>query len=124
MENVNQSVADQLRACCRRLPAQQQQQLLDFAEFLLARIEPEVCREVSKTPLDIPRPIEETVLQSVKRLRASYPMLDEATLLQPVAALMTAYVVKGRAASTVVDDLEQLFKDGYSDWQQACETHD
>jgi len=116
---VKPSTADQLRACCRRLPAQQQQQLLDFAEFLLSRVKPQSVQEVSETPLDILRPDEETVLKSVKRLRASYPMLDEAILLHPVSALITAHVIKGRAAVEVIDELEQLFKDSYHSWLQA-----
>jgi len=74
---------------------------------------------VSETPLDIPRPAQETVLKSVKRLHTSYSMLSQDILLHPVSALVTSHLVKGRAAVEVIDELEQLFRDSYSDWLQS-----
>jgi len=115
---VKKPIDEQLQTCCRRLPAAQQQQLLDFAEFLLARVEP-AMQPVDQVRQNIPRPAEESVLNAVKRLRASFPMLNEAILLHPVSALVTAHVTKGRNAQAVIDDLEQLFEDSHKHWLQS-----
>lgn len=115
---VSRSVLDQLRDCARQLPAEQQRQVLDFAAFLLSRQEPDKTATVPTTPLDIPRPPDETVLQAVKRLRAGYPMLDQAILLHPVSALVTGHVLKGQAASDAIDELENVFRESYQHWLQ------
>jgi len=100
-----------LREILDLLPAQQAEQLLEYAEFLAARhagTEPEVS-----DPLDIPRPNEETVVRAIKRLRETYPMLDPAKLLNETSVLMTQHVMQGRDAVEVIDELEIVFRRHY-----------
>ncbi len=94
----------------RRLPKAQAGQLLEFAEFLVARHAP---AETATEPLAIPRPVEENVIKAVKRLSATYPMLDRVKLLDEASHLMTQHVMQGRAASKVIDELEVLFRRHY-----------
>ena len=99
-----------LREILERLPDEQARQLLDYAEFLLARHGRE---EALPEPLAIERPEEESVVVAIKRLRATYPMLDPAALLNETYDLMTQHVMQGREAVEVIDDLEALFRRHY-----------
>jgi len=107
----------------RQLPAAQAEALLEFAEFLLTRhgvvenVLPEVeergIASVDPTPLDIPRPANESVVKAIKRLRATYHMLDVRKLLNQTSDLMTEHVVKGRNKVEVIEELEILFRTHY-----------
>lgn len=99
-------VRSRLQELLPRLPQAQQQQLLEFAEFLSARYpnEPAVSE-----PLSISRPEQETVVAAMKRLRETYPMLDPEQLLNEASGLMSAHMLQGRPANEVIDELEQLF---------------
>jgi hypothetical protein len=93
-----------------RLPENKAQVLLEFAEFLATRHgEP----ERSGTPLDIPRPDQESVVKAIKRLSATYPMLDRAKMLNETSVLVTQHVMHGREAVEVIDELEILFRRHY-----------
>ncbi len=96
----------------RALPESRRAGLLDYAEFLLARVMPEVAA-IPRAPLELPRPAQESVVKAIKRLRATYPMLDRAKLINETAALMSQHLVQGRAAVEVIDDLEALFLNHY-----------
>jgi len=113
-------VEKRLAEIVQRLPAAQAQALLEFAEFLLMRHGAFAAedREGAATPeipapLDIPRPVEETVVKAVKRLRATYPMLDARKLLNETSALMTQHVMQGRDKVEVIEELEILFRAHY-----------
>jgi hypothetical protein len=93
-----------------RLPAEQGQQLLEYAEFLDARHGQDA---VSAEPLAISRPQQESVVRAIKRLRETYPMLDPAKLLNETSILMTEHVIRGRDAVEVIDELEVLFRTHY-----------
>ncbi len=93
-----------------RLPPEQAQQLLDYAEFLFVRHGGEPAPVV---PLDIERPADESVVVAIKRLRMTYPMLDPAKLLNETYDLMSQHVMRGRAAIEVIDELEALFRRHY-----------
>jgi hypothetical protein len=93
--------------------------LLAFAEFLGERGADAGGRRAQlpasvaePTPED--RPAQETVIAAIKRLRRSYPMLDSGTMLHETSALMTAHVLQGRAAESVIDELEALFAARYA----------
>lgn len=109
-----------LTGILRRLPAAQAGMLLEFAEFLLER-HGTAGAEQGKTisalkipaPVEIPRPVEETVVKAVKRLRATYPMLDARQLLNQTSELMTQHIVQGREAVEVIEELEILFRVHY-----------
>ncbi len=102
--------AKRLREIFDRLPAAQQQALLEYAEFLAAR---HATDAQVHAPLDIPRPADESVVLAIKRLRATYPMLDPAQLLNETYELMTQHTVKGRDRVEVIDELELVFRRHY-----------
>lgn len=86
--------------------------LLDYAEFLGTRDNgPEVS--LPDTPLDIPRPAEESVIKAIKRLRDTYPMLERDKILNDTSALLTKHVVHRHPAAEVIDELEALFRRYY-----------
>jgi hypothetical protein len=93
------------------LPEAERKTLLDLAEFLHARAEPEP-RELA-SPEPIPRPRVETVIKAVKRLSATYPMIDKSQVLNETSALMGQHIMQGRTAADVIDELEKLFRERY-----------
>ena len=86
-----------------------------FASFLYSQSKEEaissaeVKEPVSKTPLNIARPDEESVIKAIKRLTNNYPMVDKEVILHPISGLMTSHIMQGRGAVEVIDDLEMLF---------------
>jgi hypothetical protein len=96
------------------LDTQDQASLLAFAEFLASRSsEEEADLEQEPTPLQpkpIPRPAKESVVKAIKRLSSSYYMLERDKMLDDTSSLMTAHVIQGRSAHSVIDDLEELFE--------------
>lgn len=91
--------------------------LLDYADFLAARDNGQVS--IPDTPLDIPRPAEESVVKAIKRLMATYPMLERDKLLNETSALMTRHVVHKHPAVEVIDALEHFFQRQYDLHTQA-----
>lgn len=96
----------------RALPEVQQQGLLDYAEFLVGRASPQ-AEVVPLVPLEIPRPVQESVVKAIKRLRQTYPMVDRTKILHEISGLMTQHLVHGKAAAVVIDELETLFRQHY-----------
>lgn len=84
--------------------------LLDFAEFLASRTSDDAAPVQPQTPLDIPRPAEESVIQAIKRLKATYPMLGGDKLLHETSGLVTQHILHKRPASEVIDELEAMFR--------------
>jgi hypothetical protein len=108
VQNSKSRPEKRLLALYNGLPEAERKSLLDFAEFLATRAAPPVP-EVPQTPLDIPRPAEESVVAAMKRLRASYPMIDHSKMLHEASGLMGEHMMQGRPASEVVDELEAMF---------------
>lgn len=113
-------IEKRLAEIVQRLPAARAEALLEYAEFLLMRhssastMERPVAKSAEiPVPLDIPRPVEETVVKAVKRLRATYPMLDARKLLNQTSELMTQHVIQGREKTEVIEELEVLFRAHY-----------
>ncbi len=96
----------------RALPATQQTGLLDYAEFLASRDHRQP--DLPLTPVEIPRPAEESVIKAIKRLKQTYPMLDSNALLHETSGLMAQHVVHKRPAAEVIDELEALFRRLYA----------
>jgi hypothetical protein len=94
-----------------QLPEAQQNQLLEFAEFLAERHPPQ--NPVSTEPIEIERPENETVVSAMKRLRESYPMLDPEKLLHETSTLMSAHLMQGKPADEIIDELERVFRRHY-----------
>ncbi|WP_455222853.1 hypothetical protein [Kaarinaea lacus] len=111
------SIEKKLLKYLSRLTAEQQQNLLQFAEFLLTKND-DAGKEVEQ---DIPRPVlkerpaEETVVGAIKRLTSSYPMLEKDKLFNETSILMTKHVMQGHAAHLVIDELEVLFQRHYEE---------
>jgi hypothetical protein len=104
--------AQRLAEIAGRLPEAEQQTLLQFAEFLLARVpasEPEPLPE----PKPLPRPAEESVIKAMRRLSETYYMLERGRLLNETSALMAQHVLQGRPAVEVIDELEAMFAAQY-----------
>ena len=93
------------------LDSGQQEMLITFAEFLASRVESEVQAEPAINP--IPRPEHETVIEAIKRLSATYPMLKDSKILNEASELVSQHMLRGRSASDVIDNLEQVFRQHY-----------
>ncbi|KPV41109.1 hypothetical protein AN478_04165 [Thiohalorhabdus denitrificans] len=104
-----------------RLPAEQQKQLVDYAEFLVGRAggepgageadaaapgEPESPRSVEKDP-------EEGPVQAIKRLRHTYPMLERSKLLDETTSIMAKRYLQDKPESEVIEELEEVFERHY-----------
>jgi hypothetical protein len=111
----------QLLNCFDQLDEPGQNSLLDFAQFLLQKSEPDTAEVVpqKQQPIPHPRPQDEKVISAIKRLRASYFMLDTDGLLNQTSSLMTQFMMQGRPANEVIDDLEQLFNDHYQKYLES-----
>ena len=90
--------------------------LLAFAEFLHGRHSK--AEPVISEPLAIPRPVEESVVKSIRRLAATYPMLDNSKMLHETSMMMSQHVMQGRPAAEVIDDLELLFRRHFERWSE------
>lgn len=101
-----------------KLPAVQQQQLVEYAEFLAGRYRGE--KEISE-PVAMPRPQQESVIAAMKRLRQTYPMLDPENLLNETSALMGEHMLQGKSATEVIDELERLFNRHYEQLQESID---
>lgn len=88
--------------------------LIEYAEFLAERHQ---AKQHSVTPIEIDRPLDESVVAAIKRLSKTYPMLDRQALLHETSSFMMQHMMQGRAAIEVIDDLEVYFRDQY---EQFC----
>jgi len=105
-----------LRQIFRDLPETQRQSLLDYAEFLLARIVP--ANEPLPEPAILPAKPNESVIGAIKRLSASYPMLDKSKMLNETSMLVTQHVMQGRDKNEVIEELEIIFRRHYEKLSQ------
>ena len=96
-----------LRYIFGQLPSEQQQSLLEFAEFLYQRNNS--TTQSLAIPQIKPRPADESVVAAIKRLAHSYPMLNKAAMLDDTSRLMTEHVLQGHDKIAVIDELEALF---------------
>ena len=101
---------------------QQQRSLMDYAEFLHQKSPGTAALSQSNeklSPLDLTRPENENVMTAIKRLRACYFMIDTDAMLNETTSLMTQYMMQGRDAGEVIDELEALFNQHYQDYLQS-----
>ena len=92
--------------------------LLSYAEFLSVRSEATATQaETNQMPEILARPRDESVPKAIKRLSLSYPMLQDTELLHSCSGLMSDHILKGRAAESVIDELELLFRQSYKNYQ-------
>lgn len=100
----------------RKLDADSQRSLLDFAEFLAERSQEKIAARGIRKPELEPRPAKESVIAAIKRLSAGYPMLERSHLFDRTSELMMQHTLQGRAAAEVIDDLEAYFAKNYQDY--------
>jgi hypothetical protein len=101
------------------LDQQGRDSLMDYADFLFNKLQqnaPAKEQNIKHQPLDHPRPEEESVLAAIKRLRASYFMIDTDGMINQTSSLVTQFMLQGRPANEVIDDLEQLFNEHYQNY--------
>ena len=95
-----------------------QQSVIDYASYLHVQYPLESDGGQTLEPRTIERPVEESVVGAIKRLKQTYHMLDTDTLLNQVSALMGQHLLQGRDAKLVIDELENLFKTNYQKYRQ------
>lgn len=105
----------------KSMTPQQQQSLLDYAAFLLQQESSADRLETQEKlqPLATERPENENVVNAIKRLRVSYFMLNTDDLLNASSTLMAEFMLQGREAAEVIDDLEQLFENHYKTYLES-----
>lgn len=103
---------DSLLDLYRILPADQQQALLDYAEFLAERYG-KAAEPVSLQPVDIPRPENESVMKAIKRLSKTYPMLDTKELFEKTSSYMTRSLMQGEDDLLIIEEMELYFEERY-----------
>lgn len=108
----------ELLALYAKLSEADKRNLTSFGRFLVSQqqAEPEAdaLEPVSKEPLPIPRPVNETVIKAIRRLSETYPMLEKKHLIDSTSVLMSAHVLQGKPAEHVINELELLFEERYT----------
>ncbi len=95
-----------------KLDVAQRRTLVDFAEFLSGKSEPEPVAEIT-TPVIQPRPEKESVVKGIRRLSESYPMLEKSILFNETSKYMSMHVMQGVSAKEIIDQLEKFFAEQY-----------
>jgi len=91
-----------------QLPPEQQDKLIEFAEFLAVG-ETGCDNSVSGEPQVALRPGNETVTMAIRRLVSTYPMLDRRQLMGEASQCLAEHALHGRSAREVIDELEIVF---------------
>lgn len=95
-----------------QLAPEQQEKLLEFAEFLA--VGDDGGDDAATTmPQRLPRPADETVTMAIRRLVRTYPMLDRRRLMAETSQYLAEHALQGRAANEVIDELEVVFASHY-----------
>lgn len=108
----------QLQTFMSQLSDVHQQSIVDFADFLVDQYKLEAVTSTDLEPEEIERPLEETVVGAIKRLKQTYYMLDTDALLNQTSALMGQHLLQGRDVTSVIDDLQALFRTQYEEYRQ------
>lgn len=90
------------------LAPEQQDKLIEFAEFLAVSDEGG-GESIESEPRVLPRPAEESVTMAIRRLVTTYPMLDRRRLMAEASQFLAEHALHGRAAHEVIDQLEIVF---------------
>jgi len=91
-----------------QLPPEQQDKLIEFAEFLAVG-ETGSGNSASGEPKVALRPRNETVTMAIRRLVSTYPMLDRRQLMGEASQCLAEHALHGRQAREVIDELEIVF---------------
>jgi hypothetical protein len=103
----------------KELDSNHRQTLLSFANFLVQQQKEQSATSqeniVDLKPLNIPRPKKESVIKAIRRLSANYPMIDTDTMFDAISKSMTSHIMEGRSAEEVINDLQALFENQYTE---------
>jgi AcrR family transcriptional regulator len=110
----------QLLDLFEQLATEQQERLIDFAEFLSGN--PPDAADIAREPVTVPRPDDETVTLAIRRLVRTYPMLDRRRLMVEASRFVAQHALEGRAAAEVIDELEQVFARHYQQFKSEVES--
>lgn len=97
----------------QQLSDSDQDSVQEFSEFLLQRNGGKVIEDIPSEPLNIERPVEESVIAAIKRLSATFPMINKDNMLNETSSLVSQHIVQGRDAVEVIDELEIIFHRHY-----------
>ena len=111
---MSDDVEQSLLKAFRQMTPTAQCTLVDFANYL-SRQYPVVTPPGSEQPLQVPRPVEESVIAAIRRLAKTYPMLDSDNVFSAATTLMTRHIMGQQATVEVIDELEAMFKASYDD---------
>jgi len=104
----------QLLDLYKKLSATDRETVMALTAFLSDRGSSRTSAEpILEKPLNIPRPENESVVKAMKRLSEIYSMLDKAPILDKASNLMSAHILQGESAESVIDQLEILFSEEY-----------
>lgn len=101
--------------------AESKKSLSDYADFLYAKAVP--VKITIPLPEELPRPLVETVVGAVKRLKAKYFMIDSMSVFSAASSLMADNMVKGRDVAEVIDEMEVLFEAAYKKLIESNDAH-
>ncbi|HKJ87554.1 MAG TPA: Crp/Fnr family transcriptional regulator [Gammaproteobacteria bacterium] len=108
-------------AALEQLSEEQQEQVVEYAEFLGQRAGAragtgETAAPAVPTP-ESPQPVEkdpeEGPVQAIKRLRRTYPMLDRSKLLDETTNVMTKRYLRNKPEDEVIEEIEEIFEQHY-----------
>ncbi|MBF0383522.1 MAG: Crp/Fnr family transcriptional regulator [Magnetococcales bacterium] len=105
----------ELLAAFRELNKVNKNTLIQFANFLQSQQTDE--QPISKEPLDLPKPDDETAVKALKRLKQSYPMIDADMSLLDDASRLLMEKITGTPDQEVIEKLEALFLERFKLWQ-------
>jgi len=111
-------IVKRLDSLMNQLSVTHQQSIIDFASYLVEQYSLKSVSDEILEPQPVQRPVDETVVCAIKRLKKTYYMLDTDGLLNKASALMGQHMLQGRAAKSVIDDLQHLFESSYEDYRQ------
>lgn len=94
-----------------QLAPEQQDKLIEFAEFLA--VGDESRDDASAGRRMISRPADESVTMAIRRLVRTYPMLDRRRLMAEASQSLAEHALRGRGAREVIDELEIVFARHY-----------
>ena len=97
----------------QQLSDSDQNSVQEFSEFLLQRNGGNAIEDIPSEPLNIERPVEESVIGAIKRLSATFPMVNKDNILNETSSLVSQHIVQGRDAVEVIDELEIIFQRHY-----------
>jgi len=110
-----------LLASFEKLNDTDQSSVVSFAQFLVSQA-PQHEELLFEKRLEILRPDEESVVAAIKRLAKTYPMVNQSDVMDKCAQLMSEHMLKGKDATSVINELEVVFTEQYVHYEKSFES--